>query len=130
MSRKDVKQNFGNSIRIEEESKQIINVHPIPVEKKCAKKVKDYSKKEDRSPLPYQSKLLAQIEDNNIENETPCSLALKILKVRRNSKEGLQVKNMLNITDFNMSGDDSEESEDAYEHLARATEEESKHDDN
>ena len=92
--------------------------------------MKDYSKKEDRSPLPYQSKLLAQIEDNNIETETPCSLALKILKVRRNSKEGLQVKNMLNITDFNMSGDDSEESEDAYEHLARATEEESKHDDN
>ena len=130
MSRKDVNQNFGNSIKIEEESKQIINVVPIPVEKKCAKKVKDYSKKEDRSPLPYQSKLLAQIEDNNIETETPCSLALKILKVRRNSKEGLQVKNMLNIADFNMSGDDSEESEDADEHLARATEEESKHDDN
>ena len=107
-----------------------MNVVPIPEEKKCAKKVKDYSKKEDRSPLPYQSKLLAQIEDNNIETETPCSLALKILKVRRNSKEGLQVQNMINVADFNMSGDDSEESEDADEHLAKATEEEPQHDDN
>lgn len=92
MSRKDIQQNFSNSCGIaQEESKQIRNVVSIPVEKKFANKIRDYSKKEDRSPLPYQSKLLAQISDNNIENETPCSLALKILKMRTNSKEGLQV---------------------------------------
>ena len=122
MSRKDIQQNFSSYCGIEEEkSKQIKNVVPNPVKKKNANTLRDYSKKEDRSPLPYQSKLLAQIEDNNIETETPCSLALKILKVRRNSKEGLQVQNMINVADFNMSGDDSEESEDGDEDLARSS---------
>ena len=122
MSRKDIQQNFSSYCGIEEEkSKQIKNVVPNPVKKKNANTLRDYSKKEDRSPLPYQSKLLAQIEDNNIETETPCSLALKILKVRRNSKEGLQVQNMINVADFNMSGNDSEESEDGDEDLARSS---------